>query len=140
MIKNYVLTALRNLRTTKTFSLINIFGLAIGISAALVIYLIIDFDLSFEDFQPNAARIYRVVTDVNMTGDEFHLPAAPSPLPAAARKDLTGLAECTAIWPTSMKVVPAQPGKAHRATFRTQDMTFTDAHYFKLFRWYTWLA
>jgi putative ABC transport system permease protein len=140
MIKNYVLTALRNLRTTKTFSLINIFGLAIGISAALVIYLIVDFDLSFEDFQPNAARIYRVVTDVDMTGDEFHLAAVPYPLPAAARKDLTGLAECTAIWPTSMRVVPAQPGKAHPATFRTQAMTFTDAHYFKLFRWYTWLA
>jgi putative ABC transport system permease protein len=140
MLKNYFLTALRNLRTTKTFSLINILGLAIGISAALVIYLIIDFDLSFENFQPNASCIYRVVTDVNMNGDEFHLAAVPYPLPAAARKDLTGLAECTAIFPTAMEVAPSQPGKAHPAIFGTESVTFTDAHYFKLFRFYTWLA
>ena len=141
MIKNYFLTALRNLRTTKAFSLINILGLAIGISAALVIYLIVDFDLSFENFQPNASRIYRVVTDISEVGDDMHLAAVPYPLPAAARKDLSGITECTALWPTGMNVTPTQSGSNHPTVFRNQgNMAFTDAHYFKIFRFYTWLA
>jgi putative ABC transport system permease protein len=141
MIKNYFLTALRNLRTTKTFSLINILGLAIGISAALVIYLIVDFDLSFENFQPNGNRIYRVVTDIIGSGSDLRLAAVPYPFPAAARKEITGITECTAIWPTSLNVTVPQPGNAHPTIFRNDgNMAFTDAHYFKLFRFYTWLA
>jgi len=140
MIKNYLLTALRNLRTTKTFSLINIVGLAIGISAALVIYLIVDFDLSFENFQPNANRIYRVVTDISEVGDEMHLAAVPYPLPAALRKDMPGITRATAIFPTAMNVTPTQSGSSHPTVFRDQSIAFTDAQYFKIFRFYTWLA
>jgi putative ABC transport system permease protein len=141
MLRNYLLTALRNLRTTKTFSLINIIGLAIGISAALVIYLIVDFDLSFERFQPNGDRIYRVVTDIKGIGGEgMRLAAVPYPLPAIARKDLTGITECTAIWPTSLNVTPAQTDKNQPTVFRGEVLTYTDAHYFKLFHFYTWLA
>ncbi len=141
MLKNYIVTALRNLRASKTFSLINILGLAIGISAALVIYLIVDFDLSFERFQLNGDRIYRVVTDIRGEGgDGSRIAAVPYPLPATARKDLTGITECTAIWPTSLNVTAAQTDRNRPTVFRSQVMTYTDAHYFKLFRCYTWLA
>jgi hypothetical protein len=141
MLRNYLLTALRNLRTTKTFSLINIIGLSIGISTALVIYLIVDFDLSFERFQSNGDRIYRVVTDIKGVGGEgMRLAAVPYPLPATARKDLTGITECTAIWPTGLNVTPVQTDKNQRTVFRDEALTYTDAHYFKLFQFYHWLA
>jgi hypothetical protein len=44
MIKNYIKTALRTLRRNKLFSLINILGLSVGLSAALIIYLIVQYD------------------------------------------------------------------------------------------------
>jgi putative ABC transport system permease protein len=139
MLINYLLTAYRTFRSTRVFSLINIFGLAIGISATLVIYLIVHFDLSFEDFQPNRDRIYRVVTDANFDGESFNFSGVPYPLPVAARKDLTGITEGTAIWPTSPRVTISRPGQPY--VIKEQNhITYTDAHYFKLFKFYTWLA
>ena len=139
MIINYLLTAYRTFRSARVFSLINIFGLAIGISATLVIYLIVHFDLSFEDFQPNRDRIYRVVTDDHFDGESFSFSGVPFPLPAAARKDLTGITEGAAIWSTSARVTIARPGQPY--VIKEQNhITYTDAHYFKLFKFYTWLA
>jgi hypothetical protein len=62
MIKNYFKTAFRNLAKNKIFSLINVSGLSIGISSALVIYLIVSYDLSFDKFEKDRDRIYRVVS------------------------------------------------------------------------------
>ena len=63
MLKNYFRVALRNFWRNKTFSLINILGLSIGISASLVIFLIVTYDLGFDHFQPNSDRIYRITSN-----------------------------------------------------------------------------
>jgi len=60
MLTNYFKTAIRNLFKHKIFSLINIFGLAIGIAACLLILQYARFELSYDDFQANADRIFRV--------------------------------------------------------------------------------
>lgn len=60
MIKNYFKTAWRNLLKSKTFSAINIFGLAIGIAAFLLIVNYLRFEYSYDDMQVNKTRIYRV--------------------------------------------------------------------------------
>ena len=51
MLKSYFKTAFRNLAKNKVFSLINVAGLSIGISSALVIYLIVSYDFSFDKFE-----------------------------------------------------------------------------------------
>ena len=63
MFKNYFKTAWRNVKRHKAFSGINIFGLAIGIAACLLILQYVWFELSYEDFQVNKDRIYRVEQD-----------------------------------------------------------------------------
>ena len=68
MFKNYFTIAIRNFWKHKVFSLINVSGLAIGISAALVIYLLVQFEFSFEKFRKDKDRIYRVVTDMTFPG------------------------------------------------------------------------
>ncbi len=60
MLKNYLLSALRNLRKTKLFSLVNIFGLAIGTATCLLILHYVSFEKSYDQFHPNADRIYRI--------------------------------------------------------------------------------
>ena len=141
MIKNYWRTALRNLWRTKAFSFINILGLAIGISAALVIYLIVHFDLSFENFQPNRDRIYRVVLDADFSGETFHMAGVPYPLPTAAAKEVTGITTLTHIFLAGPKVTIPRPAGSSPTVFKAQKrVIYTDTHYFKLFRFYTWLA
>src|SRR5687768_10498777 len=63
MIKNYFKTALRNLFKHKVFSMINIFGLAIGIAACLLILQYVRFELSYDHFQAKGDRIFRVQQD-----------------------------------------------------------------------------
>lgn len=63
MFKNYLLVALRNLKKNKAFSFINILGLAIGMAACLLIIQYVTFELSFDNFQANKARIFRIDQD-----------------------------------------------------------------------------
>ena len=63
MIKNYFKIAWRNAIRQKGYSLINIIGLAIGIAACLLILQYVSFELSYENFQVNKDRIYRVKQD-----------------------------------------------------------------------------
>jgi putative ABC transport system permease protein len=60
MIKNFLKTAFRNLLKNKTFSAINIMGLAIGIAAFLLIVNYLRFEYSYDDFNKNIDRIYRI--------------------------------------------------------------------------------
>ena len=63
MIKNYFKIARRNLRNNKTFSVINIAGLAIGMAACLLILQYVSFELSYDRFNTNAGDLYRVTND-----------------------------------------------------------------------------
>lgn len=63
MFKNYFKTAWRNITRQKGYSLINIIGLAIGVAACLLILQYVSFELSYENFQVNRDRIYRVKQD-----------------------------------------------------------------------------
>jgi putative ABC transport system permease protein len=63
MIRNYFKIAWRNIVKQKGYSLINIIGLAIGVAACLLILQYVSFELSYENFQVNKDRIYRVKQD-----------------------------------------------------------------------------
>ncbi|MDB5229863.1 MAG: transporter permease [Chitinophagaceae bacterium] len=64
MIKNYFKVAFRNLSRHKAFSFLNIIGLAAGMTACLLIFLYISFELSYDNFHTKSDRIYRVVADI----------------------------------------------------------------------------
>lgn len=68
MIKNYFKTAWRNLMKNKTFTLINIAGLSIGMAACLLILQYVSFELSYDQFNKNASDIYRVYDDRYQNG------------------------------------------------------------------------
>jgi len=63
MLKNFFKIAWRNMMRHKVYAGINILGLALGIAACLLILQYVSFELSFEKFQANRDRIYRVQQD-----------------------------------------------------------------------------
>jgi putative ABC transport system permease protein len=68
MIKNYFKTAFRNLRKNKLYTSINIFGLAVGLSACLLIGVYIIHELSYDKFNANANRIVRATMEYSSAG------------------------------------------------------------------------
>jgi len=65
MFKNYLIIALRNIKRSKIYSVINIFGLAVGMACCIVIMLFVQDELSYDRFHENADRIYRVANELN---------------------------------------------------------------------------
>lgn len=92
LLKHSLVTTWRTLRRNKLFTLINILGLSIGISASLVIYLIADHEFSYDRFEPGRDRIYKVVMDARFPGALVHSGAVPAPLWRAIQREVTGVA------------------------------------------------
>jgi putative ABC transport system permease protein len=82
MLKNYFKIAFRNLWRHKAFSLINIIGLAAGMSASLLIYFYVSLELSYDTYHTRADRIYRLVTHVRTPSEDHFFGAAPAMGPA----------------------------------------------------------
>lgn len=136
MLKNYLTIAYRNLRRNKLYAALNISGLAIGISACLVIYLIVSFELSFDTFHPDRNSIYRVYSQFSGTYAAFN-PGVPAALPAHLRTQDTGI-EASAAFHTLYAGVSLPGGEKK---FEAQgDIIVTQAEYFDVFGSYTWLA
>lgn len=148
----YLRNAARTFRTSRLFSIINILGLSIGISAALVIFWVADYELSFDRFEPNRDRIFKVVQEGSFNGNPAHAGAVPGPLGAAVQRELTGL-ELTIPYftyqvdGTAKVIVPpgvATQGVAVQATkpaeFKKQPhIVYTTPDYFTLVP-HRWLA
>jgi len=81
MFKNYLKIAWRNLIKNKAFSIINITGLAIGLSCFLLITSYVVDELSYDRFYPNAQNIYRINSDIRFGGANMHM---------ALTSDMTG--------------------------------------------------
>jgi putative ABC transport system permease protein len=144
MLKNYFTVAIRNLLHHKIFSTINILGLAIGVSASLVIFLIVQYDFSFDRFEPGGDRIYRVVQDATYQGNSGHSRGTHAPLAEVARKELAGpdLVVSFRYYNAGKLVVNAGKLVApdDGPTFRNPEhLIFADDAYFKLLP-YQWLA
>jgi len=67
MLKNYILTAIRNLSRHKIYSLINIVGLTVGLALTILLLSFIRYELSYEDFNSRKDRIYRTVSRINVS-------------------------------------------------------------------------
>jgi putative ABC transport system permease protein len=80
MFKNYFLMAFRNLKKHRTYTLINVFGLALGLSATILILLYLQFEISYDRFHENADSIYRVCIRhlrEGMSEEETHVYTPP---------------------------------------------------------------
>lgn len=87
MLKNYFKIAWRNIKRHKAYSAINVAGLAIGVAACLLIFVVVNFELSYDKFQPNYDRIYRVVMQ-QKSGDAMeYYSGIPYPMSAALQVD-----------------------------------------------------
>ncbi len=87
MLKNYFKIAFRNLLNQKVYSLINIAGLAIGITCFILIYLFVTDELSYDKFNTKYDRIYRIIEKVNTEGQGEESTSSPIPVARALMND-----------------------------------------------------
>jgi putative ABC transport system permease protein len=139
MIKNYIKTAWRSLLRNKSYTAINIIGLAIGIAACLLIFLVIHFETSFDNFHSKKDRIYRVVS-ASKTPAGFSL-GSGVPLPTAngLRTDFQ-IKDIASIFRYGghYTVGNNSSGQAVKK-FKEDDAYYTEPQFFNIFD-FAWLA
>ena len=84
MIKNYIITALRHLWKSKSFSFLNITGLGLSMAVCLLLIMVIRDANNYDKFHPNRSRIYRINTEALRKNGSTE-PYATSPYPVAAK-------------------------------------------------------
>jgi predicted permease len=138
MIKNYFKTALRTFSKNKVTTAINVLGLSIGISAALIIFMVIQYDFSFDKYEPGRQNIYRIVTD----GSRWKNQGVPVPL-HQNMQSVSGVQHIAAILQyndDNIKVsIPQGNNKPAEIFKKQEDIVFTDAQYFAIFP-HQWIA
>ena len=146
MIQNYFKTAWRNLVRHKGNTTINILGLTLGITVCLIIFLLVRFELSYDNFHPDKDRIYRVVYhSQSPIGTKRDGGGTTSPLPDAARTELTGLETVAGFDVLYENVIVPREGKVNLVFDAVKygegapKIVIAQPQYFDIFH-YRWLA
>ena len=95
MIKNYIKTAFRTLTKNKGFTAINVLGLALGLATCLLIVFYVFDELSYDRYNVNANRIYRVDEAIRFGGNSNSYAVAPPILAATMKADFPEIEQVT---------------------------------------------
>lgn len=100
MLKNYFKTAFRSLTRNRNYTIINIAGLAVGIAVCMMIFVIIQFQTSFDNFHSKKDRIYRVLTEYHHADAATisHGKNVPFPMPTALKTAFPQLETVTPVY------------------------------------------
>ena len=139
MLGNDIKIALRNLRKNKAFSAINVAGLAIGISAALVIFLIVNHEFSYEKNWENASNTYRVVSTMHFPDQLFPNQGAPGPLAKAIQRQLPAIREVSSLNTLYRSKIHVGNDPSTTDFLNQEGFVFAEASFFNIFP-HEWLA
>ncbi|MFQ5650883.1 MAG: ABC transporter permease [bacterium] len=132
MFKNYFKVTFRNLSKHKTYSVINLLGLAIGISSFLLILLYVNDELNYDNFHDNADRIYRLNWDYKWQGREGIGPGTPPPLAKMLTDEIPEIEVATRIYPVSKMVVRKENNFFAESRILAVDASFFEVFSFKM--------
>jgi len=130
MLKNYIVIALRTLLRYKVASLISVLGLALGMACALLIFLFVQFELSFDRFHKNRDRIHRVMvhgTRMTQDGEEVDRPFGVHDLAPKLKAEFSRIRQVVRMSPQSATL------KYEGRLFETNRFYFTDPEFFDIF-------
>ena len=127
MLTNYIKITLRNLFRNRLYTFINIFGLAIGLAACLMIFLWVQDELSYDRFHPNASRIYRVERKFDFRDLHGQAPNTSGPFGPALVADYPEIENFVRIDLDEYSI------KDHQNIFHRQELALADNSLFQVF-------
>jgi putative ABC transport system permease protein len=128
MIKNFILTTLRNIYKNKIYAFINIFGLSIGIASSIFILIFIFSELSYDKYHEKSDRIYRLYIDGNLEGTVLKGAYTAVPSGPAFREEIPEISEFCRMKETGQRVLKYENNK-----FLEEEFVYADSSVFKIF-------
>jgi putative ABC transport system permease protein len=140
MIRNYLISNFRALWKNRSHTIINLLGLSLGITCSILIFLIVKFELSYDQYHPDKERIYRIATEFIRDEGPGYNAGITYMLPPALRHDFADpeyVVMIDANMGAPVITVTEHDGTVHR--YKENKAAFVDPDYFKLFH-YEWIA
>jgi len=131
MFRNYLLIALRNFKRQKLFSLLNIFGLALGLASAILIFLYVSNELSYDKMQPYYKDTYRIgTTFINPDGQRFDNTVSPGFFIRYLKDNRSEVLDATRVeyigYPTSLNYKPTEK------IVLTEEIKWAEPNFYKI--------
>ena len=100
MFRNFLKITLRKLWRNKTFSFLNIFGLAIGIACVGLIFLWVEDEMGYDNVNAKKDRLYELEVNMTYGGNNFTMVSTPRPMGTAMKAEIPGIANTArySIW------------------------------------------
>ncbi|MFO7446713.1 MAG: ABC transporter permease [Ignavibacteriaceae bacterium] len=134
MIKNYLKTAIRSLIRNKSFTIINIIGLTIGIAACLLIFLLIRYELSYDTFHTHKDNIFRIVSESKSPDGIRHSDGVPLPLAEGLRLDFPELLKVASVLQVEAQITIPPGNNSNEKKFREESGAFyIEPEFFEIF-------
>src|SRR5690606_34210451 len=128
MISNYIKILWKNLKNNKVYTLLNIFGLAIGISASILIALFIQDELSYDMYHKKVDRIYRLTTTMDFNG-EMNTGVTNMAVGPTLKQDYPEVESYTRFYGNQQEMEI----EINKTLFKSDNLWFTDSTVFDVF-------
>ena len=143
MFRNYLTIAWRNISRNKAYAAINILGLAVGIAACLLLFIVVKYELGYDKFQPNYHRIYHIAGKIKSADGEFYNEGIPFPAYDALRTQFPDITSGALFANYDGQVTVLDKDNPNNSTnkkfLEETGLFFSDANFFSVFQ-YKWLA
>ena len=138
MFKNYFKTAIRNLKRNKSYAIINTLGLSVGIAACLLLFLVVQFESSFDNFHPRKKNIYRVGTEFHGQDGIGYSDGIAFPVAKGIRADFPQIPEVASIFGNDGQIT-IEGGSKQSKKFNEDHFYYAEPSFFSIFH-FEWLA
>ncbi|MBN1300481.1 MAG: ABC transporter permease [Melioribacteraceae bacterium] len=128
MLKNYFLISFRSLKKEKSFTVINLLGLAVGITCFIALTLFVLDEIGYDTFHKNTDNIYRAYVHSNINGEESYNSKTPAPLGATLKQYFPEVEDYTRIGYSGIHLL-----KYGDKVFREGDVYLADSNFFEVF-------
>jgi putative ABC transport system permease protein len=129
MLKNYLRIAVRGIVRHPGYAAINIFGLTLGITCFLLIFLVVKFELSFDQFHKKAENIYRIDNALNLSSGVYKYPNGPSAFGPALLREVPEVEAYTRLNGGGRQVI----FKVGNEIFKEDQLFYADPNFFEFF-------
>ncbi|HSZ34791.1 MAG TPA: ABC transporter permease, partial [Puia sp.] len=137
MFKNYFKTAFRNLKRNKSYAFINTLGLTVGIASCLLLFMVIRFETSFDNFHPKKNSIYRVCTEFHNQDGVTYSAGVSFPVGPSIRIDFPQIKEVASMLNRGGQVT-VNNGNSQANKFSEDNVYFAEPELFAMFH-FEWL-
>jgi putative ABC transport system permease protein len=121
MLRNYLKIAYRTLLRYKAYTALNVLGLTLGLTCAILIFMMVKFHLSFDQYHSKADRVVRMVSYFNTPDGEFYTPGVPAPFGDAARTEIAPLEKVSMVYNEGSVTVALMEGGVQTKKFKEDD-------------------